>query len=162
MQAPGQLSHSYWPWPRESWTYICVHWLRQFGDICCNVFIGTGSRGLLDNVLHALRALRPCDPRINAMMHWRIFFFDLVFIIFLFRFLFPGRFATSGSMIRLSVPEIHCTRKKWQRTGRQTDRGIGYFGKWISLLSFNTKLGQIWFQTSRRQAGVVILKFNIQ
>ena len=27
-----------------------------------------GPSGLLDNVLHALRALRPCDPRISAMM----------------------------------------------------------------------------------------------
>ena len=31
-----------------------------------------GPPGLLDNVLHALRALRPCDPRINAMMGWCI------------------------------------------------------------------------------------------
>ena len=27
-----------------------------------------GPSGLLDNVLHALRALRPCDPRNSAMM----------------------------------------------------------------------------------------------
>ena len=35
--------------------------LRPFGP-------ALGPSGLLDNVLHALRALRPCDPRINAMM----------------------------------------------------------------------------------------------
>ena len=28
----------------------------------------SGPSGLLDNVLHALRALRPCDPRNSAMM----------------------------------------------------------------------------------------------
>ena len=41
--------------------------------------------GLLDNALHALRALRSCDPRNSAMM---------------------GRFDTSGYMIPLSVSEI--------------------------------------------------------
>ena len=30
--------------------------------------LALGPSGLLDFVLHALRALRPCDPRINAMM----------------------------------------------------------------------------------------------
>ena len=30
--------------------------------------LGCGPLGLLDNVLHALRALRPCDPRNSAMM----------------------------------------------------------------------------------------------
>ena len=35
--------------------------LRPFGP-------ALGPSGLLDNVLHTLRALRPCDPRINAMM----------------------------------------------------------------------------------------------
>ena len=29
--------------------------------------LGSGPLGLLDNVLHALRALRPCDPRNGAM-----------------------------------------------------------------------------------------------
>ena len=47
--------------------------------------LGCGPSGLLDNVLHALRALRSCDPRNSAMM---------------------GRFDTSGSMIPLSVSEI--------------------------------------------------------
>ena len=44
---------------------------------------------LLDNVLHALRALRPCDPRINAMMGQCIgdvlffrFFLDFIFFLF--------------------------------------------------------------------------------
>ena len=35
--------------------------LRPFGP-------ALGPSGLLDNVLHALRALRPCDPRNSAMM----------------------------------------------------------------------------------------------
>ena len=40
--------------------------------------LGCGPSGLLDNVLHALWVLRPCDPRINAMMgqwfcHQRIY-----------------------------------------------------------------------------------------
>ena len=35
--------------------------LRPFGP-------ALGPSGLLDNVLHALRALRPCDPCISAMM----------------------------------------------------------------------------------------------
>ena len=30
--------------------------------------LGCGPSGLLDNVLHAVRALRRCDPRISAMM----------------------------------------------------------------------------------------------
>ena len=30
--------------------------------------LGCGPSGLLDFVLSALRALRPCDPRISAMM----------------------------------------------------------------------------------------------
>ena len=30
--------------------------------------LGCNPSGLLDNVLHALRALRPCDPRNSAMM----------------------------------------------------------------------------------------------
>ena len=30
--------------------------------------LGCGPSGLLDNVLHALWAFRPCDPRISAMM----------------------------------------------------------------------------------------------
>ena len=30
--------------------------------------LGCGPSGLLDNVLHALRALTPCDPRNRAMM----------------------------------------------------------------------------------------------
>ena len=34
--------------------------LRPFGP-------GLGPSGLLDNVLHALRALRPCDPRNSAI-----------------------------------------------------------------------------------------------
>ena len=35
--------------------------LRPFGP-------ALGPSGLLDNVLHALRALRPCDPHNSAMM----------------------------------------------------------------------------------------------
>ena len=31
-------------------------------------FLGSGPSGLLDNVLHALWALRPCDPRNGSMI----------------------------------------------------------------------------------------------
>ena len=54
------------------------------------------------------------------------FFFFFSFFIIILRIFFPSRFGTSGSMIRLSVPEIHCTQKN------VTDRGgIGYSRKWI-------------------------------
>ena len=48
---------------------------------------------------------------------YRVFsFFVLIFYCyFIFWDFFPGRFATSGSMVRLSVPEIHCTQRQRQR-----------------------------------------------
>ena len=41
----------------------------------------------------------------------------MIFFKIFFQIFFPGRFDTSGSMIRLLVPEIHCTKKN------VTDRG---------------------------------------
>ena len=61
--------------------------LRSFGP-------ALGPSGLLDNVHHALRALRPCDPRNSAMMGQcvRDFFvvdcFQIVFIFFIIFFYF--------------------------------------------------------------------------
>ena len=69
-----------------------------------------GPSGLLDNDLHALWALRPCDPRKEDIF---LKFFLYFFVFFFFRFLFQkllsyfsGRFATSGYILPLSVPEI--------------------------------------------------------
>ena len=56
-----------------------------------------GPSGLLDNDLHALRALRPCDP------HNEDFFLFFVLDFFFYYFYF---FATSGYILPLSVPEI--------------------------------------------------------
>ena len=76
--------------------------------------LGCGPSGPLDNVLYALRALRPCDQRISVLFFLSFFFkfcFCLRIVIFLFNFLlfldfFSGPFDTSGSLIPIFVSEI--------------------------------------------------------
>ena len=61
-----------------------------------------GPSGLLDNDLHALRALRPCDPRNEDFCFLRLVFFSSSeFVSY-----FSGRFDTSGYILPLLVPEI--------------------------------------------------------
>ena len=65
-----------------------------------------------------------------------IFFLDFFFRFFslsYFRF-FPGRFDTSGFMIRLLVPEIHCTRKNVTDRGQRTEE-LGILGSGYTLFS---------------------------
>ena len=50
---------------------------------------------------------------------------------------FLDHFASSGSMIQLMVPEIHCTRKNGRT--EEEDRGIGYSSKWM----YQRGLGQV-------------------
>ena len=82
-----------------------------------------GPSGLLDNDLHALRALRPCDPRNEDF-----FFFNLDFFISEMLSYFFGRFDTSGSMIPLSVPEISPCDGFCDGRGGEEELGIRVVG----------------------------------
>ena len=63
--------------------------------------LGSGPLGRLDTALHALRPLRPCDPRNGAFIGQCMKEIKKSQIYFLL-LLFLGRLDTSGSMIPLS------------------------------------------------------------
>ena len=81
--------------------------------------LGCGPWGLLDNFLHALRALRPCDPR-NSLFKINFFISDF------FRSFWRQRIYDTTLGVR---DPLH-TRFLW-RAGRATGRGIGYSSSWI-------------------------------
>ena len=65
--------------------------VEQKWQIWCTRSLAGGPSGLLDFVLHALRALRPCDPRLhpsqaNTITRANTSFFSFFFIFFHFFF----------------------------------------------------------------------------
>ena len=87
-----------------------------------------GPSGLLDNDLHALRALRPCDPR-NVFFYFFRFLFQNFFLSY-----FSGRFDTSGYILPLAVPEIEGGYP--ERDGEEEEEGQ-FLQYSRSLMCFN-------------------------